>query len=133
MKEICFWGVCPSDERLVGWVSRSFLPGAGHPEKAELPVEYRGIFHPCVDESGFCPECGARLAFKATLQSLGCCENCVREYGEADLTRKFCPDCGHPVSIEDELKKQYAKGRVLAALFDDLSTLQKHGFLPTLR
>ena len=148
MNDAYFWGVCPSDEPpcprsykngarlkdwLVGWVSRNFFPGAGYPEKAELPPEYRGVFQPSSDDSGFCPECGTPLFFRATLPSLGRCGNCSQEYSEADLTHRFCPHCGHPVSINDEAKRQYLRGRALATLFEDLPALQKYGFLLTHR
>lgn len=146
MTTIEFWGICPCDKPpckhsylngdgldywLTGWISTNLMPGSGRPGKAELPVSYRKIFQPRSTEDGFCPECGTPLVFKVVLPSLGCCAECARKYNEADFSNQFCSSCGHPIEIRDGLEAEMAKQRKLAALFEQLPTLKKHGFLPT--
>ena|SRR6266568_512148 len=116
---------------LTGWISTNLMPGLGRPGKAELPPEYRNIFQPRITEDGFCPDCRSPLVFKALLPSLGRCAKCSREYSEANLSGGFCSDCGHPVDIDHGVKSDLAKQRKLAALFEQLPALKKHGFLPT--
>lgn len=142
-----FWGICPSSgeppcplsyqnglglpDWLVGWISRNFFPGAGGSgtPRTGLPTEYRDILQVSTAEVGFCAQCGLHLVFAAKSPELGRCEKCKRQYEEADLSRAFCPSCGLPISIGQELKAEYGKQKGIATLLEQIPTLRQYGFL----
>lgn len=79
---------------------------------------------------GFCTECGLQLVFAAEPPDLGKCQKCSRKYTEDDLVRSFCPTCGEPVSISEDLRKDHVKQKEIASLFKVVPELQRYGYLP---
>jgi NADH pyrophosphatase NudC (nudix superfamily) len=79
---------------------------------------------------GHCTECGLALLFSPEFPDLGECE-CGRKYTQADFNIRFCPKCGEPVLIDEDINTEHAKQSWIAKLLGEVPLLQNDGYLPS--
>ena len=79
---------------------------------------------------GFCQECGLLLVFNSNPPNLGDCPKCHRPYSEVNLEDAFCTECGAPVEIDEEIRKQMKRHKAIEEIKETLPWLEEYGNLP---
>jgi hypothetical protein len=145
-----YYGLCPDstnvcarsylkgesiDDGFTHWFSVASLPGGGgvgsHRRDTHLSAACGTVFQMHPTANGFCDSCGLPLIFATNAPSLGTCGTCRREYNESDLLRSFCPKCGAPIEIKDDIRQQMQQHRKVTKILDTIPKLRKYGYLST--
>lgn len=138
------FGVCPDREcmrsfrkglairsGLLQWRSAAVTRGAGDsaPHDPAVKLACRLVFQARPHPRGFCDACGKALLFGATTPELGDCPACHRPYGDVELERNSCSECGAPAEIDDSVRQQTAANAAIGELLNTLPHLKHYGYV----